>query len=286
VVRRQLRSIARRIRDWLSKDPAKIDFENEPTATGWLNAQHKRILAKSDGLRRPNYAWGVLHALNLAATLEIPRVSVLEFGVAGGNGLISLELISADVESLFGVGIDVYGFDVGSGLPEPVDYRDSPNLFQVSAFPMDVPKLRARLTRAELLLGDVSVTVPEFVASNPTPIAFIAFDLDLYSSTTQALRVLEASSEVLLPRVYCYFDDTLGMTHSEFAGERLAIHEFNCRHESRKLAQISGLRHFVLPKMANQWWVDAFYLAHIFDHHLYNLPDGLVKTDRMDLTAD
>jgi hypothetical protein len=286
VFRRQLRSTALRMRDWLSEDPATTDFKNAPTATPWLNSQHKKILARSDGWRRPNYAWGALHALNLAAALKIPRVSVIEFGVAGGNGLISLELISADLESVFGVEIDVYGFDVGSGLPEPVDYRDSPNLFQASAFPMDVQKLRARLTRAQLLLGDVSVTVPEFVASSPAPIAFIAFDLDMYSSTTEALPVLEAPSEILLPRVYCYFDDTLGMTHSEFAGERLAIHEYNCRHESRKLAQISGLRHFVLPNLANQSWVDAFYIAHIFDHDLYNLPDGLVKTNRMDLEPD
>jgi hypothetical protein len=274
------------MRDWLSDDPANADFGNDPTANKWLNAQHKKIIAKSAEWYRPNYAWGVLQSLHLAANLGIPRVSVLEFGVAGGNGLVSLELISADVESLFGVGIDVYGFDVGSGLPEPVDYRDSPNMFQASAFPMDVPKLQARLTRAKLLLGDVSVTVPEFVASSPAPIAFISFDLDLYSSTKQALQVFDAPSEALLPRVYCYFDDTLGMTHNEFAGERLAIQEFNGRHESRKIAQIPGLRHFVLPNLANQWWVDEFYIAHMFDHDLYNQPDGLIKTDRMDLIGN
>ena len=182
--------------------------------------------------------------------------------------------------------IDVHGFDAGTGLPAPVDHRDSPNLFQASAFPMDIQKLRARLTTAKLHLGDVSVTVPEFIASMPAPIASIAFDLDLYSSTNQALQVLEAPSELLLPRVYCYFDDTLGMTHSEFTGERLAIREFNSRNESRKLAQITGLRYFVLPQFANQWWVEAFYLAHLFDHELYNRPDGLIQTDRMDLVTD
>jgi hypothetical protein len=274
------------MRDWLTADPTNTGWENEPTANGWLNAEHKALLAKSDGESRPNYAWGILHGLHLAAALDIRRVSVLEFGVAGGNGLVSLEKIAADAESLFGVAIDVHGFDAGTGLPAPVDHRDSPNLFQESAFPMDVQKLRARLTSAKLHLGDVSVTVPEFIASMPAPIAFIAFDLDLYSSTNKALQVLEASSELLLPRVYCYFDDTLGMTHSEFTGERLSIREFNSRNESRKLSQISGLRYFVLPKFANQWWVEAFYLAHLFDHELYNRPDGLVQTDRMDLVTD
>jgi hypothetical protein len=284
--RRHLRSIARRTRDWLSEDPSNSGWENEPTANGWLNAQHKVLLAKHDGERRPNYAWGTLHGLYLAAALKIPRVSVLEFGVAGGNGLVSLENIAEDAESLFGINVDVHGFDIGTGLPPPVDHRDSPNLFNASAFPMDDQKLRLRLTKAELHLGDVSVTVPQFIESAPPPVAFIAFDLDLYSSTIQALKTLEASTELLLPRVYCYFDDTLGMTHSDFTGERLAISEFNSRNEYRKISQIKGLRYFVLPQFANQWWVEAFYIAHIFDHELYNRPDGLVRADRMDLVKD
>jgi len=286
VLKRTLRSVARRARDWVTDGSAGVDPETQPTATAWLNAEQKKILRKNDGLRRPNYSWGVLHGAHLAAALGVPRVSVLEFGVAGGNGLVSLELIAKDVEAVFGVGIDVYGFDVGTGLPAPVDHRDSPNLFQTAAFPMDVAKLRSRLTKAELILGDVRETVPKFVASGPAPIAFIAFDLDLWSSTNQALKVFDAPAESLLPRVHSYFDDTLGMTHSEFAGERLSIQEFNAGHRTRKIAQIPGLKHFVLPSLANQWWVDSFYLAHIFDHELYNRPDGLVKTARMDLEDD
>jgi hypothetical protein len=283
VLKRTLRSVARRARDWVTEGSAEVDPETQPTATAWLNAEQKKILHKSDGWRRPNYSWGVLYGVHLAASLKIPRVSVLEFGVAGGNGLVSLELIAKDVEAIFGVGIDVYGFDVGTGLPAPVDHRDSPNLFQTAAFPMDVQKLQSRLTKAKLILGDVDETVPKFVASGSAPVAFIAFDLDLWSSTNQALKVFDAPSGSLLPRVYSYFDDTLGMTHNEFAGERLAIQEFNAGHETRKIAQIPGLKHFVLPSLANQWWVDSFYLAHIFDHEMYNRPDGLVKTTRMDL---
>lgn len=205
MLRSQVLSVARKLRDLLLDAPVITgNFENAPTATAWLNVQQRRILTKRGGERRPSYTWGVLQSAHLAAALKIPRISVLEFGVAGGNGLVSLELISADVEQLFGVGIDVYGFDAGSGLPAPLDHRDSPNLFQASAFPMDEQKLRARLTRAQLLLGDVGATVPKFIASNPAPVGFVAFDLDLYSSTAQALHTFEAPAEVLLPRVLLF----------------------------------------------------------------------------------
>ena len=48
---------------------------------------------------------------------------MLEFGVAGGAGLLSLERIAELVEGLTGVEIEVHGFDTGTGLPAPKDYR-------------------------------------------------------------------------------------------------------------------------------------------------------------------
>ena len=55
---------------------------------------------------------------------------------------------------------------------------------------MDVDKLRRRLHRAQLVLGTVEETVPTFLATyKPPPIAFVSIDLDLYSSTVQALRL-------------------------------------------------------------------------------------------------
>jgi len=43
------------------------------------------------------------------------RVSVLEFGVAGGQGLLTLERIAVRVEEMINIGIDVYAFDTGDG---------------------------------------------------------------------------------------------------------------------------------------------------------------------------
>src|SRR3972149_1664776 len=59
-----------------------------------LRSRLRRIV-KESGKERPWYAWGVLCGVDLAQSLGIDRVSVIEFGVAGGRGLISLERIAS-----------------------------------------------------------------------------------------------------------------------------------------------------------------------------------------------
>ncbi|HEY5681248.1 MAG TPA: hypothetical protein VIS55_14360 [Pseudomonadales bacterium] len=53
--------------------------------------------------------------------------------MAGGNGLVEMERIAREVEPLFGVGIEIWGFDSGKGLPAPRDYRDLPYIWQAAA---------------------------------------------------------------------------------------------------------------------------------------------------------
>ena len=273
-------------RDWLTRTLEDRNFDKDPTLLRWLNFEYRKLISQPGAAQRPNYAWGVLQGVNLAKALDIARVSVIEFGVAGGNGLVSLETTATLCESIFGVIVDVYGFDAGTGLPEPRDYRDSPNLWRAGAFPMDVEQLRQRLKRAQLVLGQVCNSIESFVQSGMSPVAFIAFDLNLYSSTVQALALLDAPSSMLLPRVHCYFDDTLGFMHSEFTGERLAISEFNNTHKMQKISQILGLKYYVPRKVANAQWIDSFYMAHIFDHELYNKSDGIIRSTRMDLMTE
>jgi hypothetical protein len=74
---------------------------------------------------------------------------------------------------------------------------------------MDEPALRRRLSTATLVIGDVCETVPEFVKSLSTPIGFIAFDLDYYSSAAHAFQIFSAAASRRLPRVHCYFGDIL-----------------------------------------------------------------------------
>ena len=247
-----------------------------------INALFVRIIRKI-GVR-PDYLWGSLHGAYLAKFLGITEVSLIEFGVAGGNGLVDLEHIGDAIEAFVGVQTAVYGFDTGRGLPAPVDTRDCPNLFSSGDYSMDTERLRARLQRAELILGDVADTVGPFLECRPPPVAFISFDLDLYSSTVQSLQLLQGDADVLLPRVHCYFDDITGYTYADFNGERLAIREFNSRNNARKISPIYALNHYVPSRCTAQLWVEKMQLAHVLDHPLYGQPDGLTRVARRDLS--
>jgi hypothetical protein len=262
-------------------DPDTHDFSKDDTIYPWLNWVLDSGVRQSEGRLRPNYTWALLHAGHLAKSLGMPRICAMEFGVAGGNGLLALEHAADLVEQKLGIKIDVYGFDTGAGLPPPADYRDLPNLFKESAYRMDVDALKKRLTRAELILGLVKDTVPQFLASNPAPIAFMSVDVDYYSSTLDILEILEAAQDLLLPRVHCYFDDTIGFTFSEFTGERLAISEFNEAHKMRKISPLFGLKYLLPEPYSRQTWCDQMWIAHIFDHDLYGRSDGLnVRVNR------
>jgi hypothetical protein len=226
---------------------------------------------KWDKLERMSYAYGLYHAALQAKALGIPAISAVEFGVAGGNGLVALERYAEEVERETSVRCHVFGFDMGDGMPAPVDYRDMPYIWQPGFFRMDVELLKLRLKRAELILGDVAKTIPEFASrSELPPLGFVSFDLDFYWSTMEALRLFEQAPDRLLPRVFCYFDDCIGddwELHSPFAGELLAINDFNQKHPSRKLAQIYGLRH---KRKRPAMWNDMMFVMHGFDHPRYN----------------
>jgi hypothetical protein len=225
-------------------------------------------------IERPWYGHCLLHAAYLARRLGHPRISAIEFGVAGGNGLVALEHHAAHVTRETGIEIAIFGFDTGTGMPPPVDYRDMPYLWQAGYFAMDPELLQARLQFSKLLLGPVDSTLLTFFRQeNPAPIGFIAFDMDYYSSTVSALKVLEAAHTFLLPRVACYIDDMVGdidWAYNEFTGEMLAIKEFNAQHEHVKLAPVQGLRFFGdrLPKV----WHEQIFVAHLFLHPDYGKP--------------
>jgi len=218
----------------------------------------------------PHYAYGVYWSAVLASRLGIPRISVIEFGVAGGRGLVALEQASIEIERELGVGIDVVGFDSGEGMPPPVDYRDLPHVWDAGFYKMDVGQLRARLQRAQLVLGDVAETTREWLQANErAPIGFVSFDLDYYSSTKAAFELLEGHEGTRLPRVHCYFDDIVSNALSclnEHVGELLAIREFNDAHEQRKICKIEGLR---MHRPRFELWHDQMYALHDFCHPQY-----------------
>jgi hypothetical protein len=280
--KRVLRRIAATLKRWLDEDTANSASRADDADWYTLNPDYRKLMA--DSRHRHLYTWGVMHALHLAKVLEIPRVSVLEFGVAGGNGLLALEAICEEVTKLYGVEADIIGFDSGKGLPKPEDYRDLPNLWSEGYYHMDEAKLRSRLKRARLFLGWVDGTVSEFSKSNPAPVAFVSFDMDYYTSTKQALRLFDATPALLLPRIHCVFDDICAWTFGDHNGERLAISEFNEEHKMRKISKMHGLRYYVPFAFSdgNRW--EKYYMAHIFEHPLYGQNDGLIQRESSERT--
>jgi hypothetical protein len=274
MLKRLVRRSARVLQRWAEEPPGDTGPMDAWAAPYTLNPLFVELVERDRIGSR--YTWPAIQSAHLSKRLDYDRVSFIEFGVAGGNGLLNLEQTAERLEARFGIGIDVYGFDTGTGLPRPKDYRDLPNLWSEGAFRMDVPRLEARLTRARLMLGPVSETVPKFLATNPSPVAFVSFDMDFYSSTMDALALFDADPSRLLPRVHCYLDDILGYTFCEFNGERLAIADFNAAHTHRKVAAIPGLRHFVPERFARSAWWERYFLLHIFDHELYTRHDGTI----------
>jgi hypothetical protein len=274
-MRQALRRYARRMIAAALNDGRR----HEPYSYGWLNSLCGQLVSRGAAFeRRPAYTWGVIHGAALGRALGIRKISVLEFGVAGGRGLVALEEIAERISSIFGISIDVYGFDTGEGLPAPSDPRDLPNLYSRGHYRMDVGKLQARLRNARLLLGQIKDTIGGFINSTPAPIAFASVDVDLYTSTVDAFALFEADTKLLLPRVQVYFDDILGLTFGDNNGERAAILDFNAAHQTRKISPVYGLRFYLPWPLGTMAWSEQMYMLHALEHPLYSNNDGLIQT--------
>ena len=212
---------------------------------------------------RPHYLLGLLTGAKLAAERGVKEISALEFGVAGGNGLVALQQEAEAIERETGVGIKVYGFDNGSGLPELIgDYRDHPDAWIPGDFVMDEVSLRKRLTsRTKLIIGNVNTTVSRFFEEyNPPPMGFVSVDVDLYSSTRDALKIFSQPGKKMLMQVPMYFDDVGQLMNHKFAGELLAINEFNENHADVKIDRWIGVGYGrPFPERA---FLERMYMAH------------------------
>jgi hypothetical protein len=218
---------------------------------------------------RQQNAYSLLQAAINARWIGHRSVTAIEFGVASGAGLLNICEISRAVTDATGVDFRIVGFDRGSGLPPSEDYRDMPYIFHEGAFPMvDHDRLRKELPdNAELILGDISDTVREFVGgvSEESPIGSVAVDVDYYSSAKACLEVFsDPNPKKYLPMTMVYLDD-IGVPGScPWVGELLAVREFNDAHKLRKIHPEVMLRSRRLFKQAA--WIDQIYIMHALDH--------------------
>jgi len=233
-----------------------------------IGSVHTRT--RYDIWNKPPYAFGVYSAAMLAKKLGVDAISIIEFGVAGGDGLVILEEYSRLIGSFFGVQISVYGFDSGSGMPEPGGYKDLPYVWKAGDYAANPEAVRKRLTNAKLIVGNVETTIDEFLGSGIAPIGFVSFDLDYYSSTMKAFKIFAGSEATRLPRVFCYFDDIIWPERAcfnEFTGECGALNQFNLDNDKQKIAKwmhLSWTRPFAAA------WNDEMYVFHDFHHKDYN----------------
>jgi hypothetical protein len=180
-----------------------------------------------DALHYPQYAVGLQMAARHAKHFGLGGFSAVEFGVAGGRGLLTLSNYAQQVSRTTGLKIEVVGFDTGKGLPKSLDWRDTPWRFNQGDYPCDIDVLRARLNgHADLKLGDVAETVPEWLSGSRLPLGFMAIDVDYYSSTISILRAIDSvPPDRLVPIVATWLDDIYIYGVPDFAGELAAIQD-------------------------------------------------------------
>jgi hypothetical protein len=232
-----------------------------------------------DLLVRPQHAFGLLHAADAAVARGVQCVTVVELGVGAGTGLLNLCALAAKITKMTGVGFDIIGFDTGTGLPPPADFRDHPEIYKQGWFPMgDINALTASLpANARIILGDLKDTIRPFVLtlSPERPVGFVSLDVDHYTSSKQALNLFTGEPSCYFPYVTVYVDDISLPTNTSHAGELLAITEFNAENELRKFDFDGKLVYRRIFKHAE--WLIHMYKLHVLDHPERNNLDPPAK---------
>ncbi len=223
---------------------------------------------KYDLILRQHNAWGLDFACREALRNNLKSFTAIEFGVASGAGLMNMHKIASRLEKAYNLKINLIGFDTGTGLPPALDYRDHPDFYRHGDYPMAFEPLRQSLPQnVKLVIGNVTDTIKAELEhiSEDSPIGYIAFDLDYYSSTKSALDILKGENpKKLLPAIAIYLDDVYSPFHNDYAGVLLAVNEFNQEASLRKICVFQFLEQTRIFK--NALWIKQMRIAHIMDH--------------------
>ena len=215
---------------------------------------------------RPHYESALYEISKEAKRLGINQISAIELGVAGGNGLVSLEKYAKKISKTTGITIKTYGFDFGEGLPPTQNVYDLPFYWKVGIFKSNEDFL-SKKCNSKIYYGDIKDTAKVFFNEVEAPIAFVSVDLDFYSSTKSFLDLISINKNKFLPRSYFYFDDLFSPENYnyEFNGEMKAIKEFNKSHKSIKLgSSIDHIHNFKFPLCKS-----SIFTLHVFDNDKY-----------------
>ncbi|MDG2127553.1 MAG: TylF/MycF/NovP-related O-methyltransferase [Fuerstiella sp.] len=165
--------------------------------------------------------------------LHVPGV-ILEFGTRWGQNLATLQSLRSVLEP-YHHRRKILGFDTFKGFPDVTnedgsDAAATPGAYAVTEdydqYLKKIMQLREMqsplpdVCKFEIIRGDVSQTLPEYLEQHPeTIVAFAYFDLDLYQPTRDCLKLL---SSRLTKGSVVGFDE---LNHAAFPGETVAVHE-------------------------------------------------------------
>ena len=215
-------------------------------------------------MRNQTIANSLLLASIEADHCGLKKITIIEFGVANGTGLLDLCKLADYFSKMTGMKYRIFGFDTGEGMPAPVDYRDHPEIWKKNQFNMKNKDqlLRQLPDNAQILFGDVRKTVPQFMEtllSAESPVGFVVLDLDYYSLSKEALKLFKGNPRWFLPSVVMYVDDVeCLLTYNSRCGEMLAINEFNNENDNRIIEKKSAGR--------KGHWRNRRYCCHILAH--------------------
>lgn len=232
----------------------------------------KRHVSSVEVFPYMHYAFCLWQAATEARRNGLNSFSAIEFGVASGNGLVALQWHAHAISQIFGLDIEVYGFDTGTGLPESSDPSDMPHYFGTASYRMKAKEaLTDRLWKARLVLGDIADTSKSFFDNSPpATIGAMMVDVDMYSSTVPILNMLIGDASRFLPRVQMYFDDIHHATAD--LGEALAIQRFNASQEAVKIVPEATYSNVVdTVDYAYNSFLHRVKTAHLFEHPHYGL---------------
>ena len=212
---------------------------------------------------RPHYEMIMLESAIEAKKIGYNKISILELGVAGGNGLIALEKYKKKVEQFTNVKINIFGFDTGDGLPKTENKFDLPYYWSAGDFKTDKDKIKKKIG-CKIYYGNIADTFQNFIKSKPETITAIFLDMDYYTSTKNFLDLISSYKDSFAPRVYLYFDNIFSTNHhiNEFNGELLAIKEFNEENQNIKIGKsIDSSSDFKFPIAK-----EKLFIMNNFDH--------------------
>lgn len=221
-----------------------------------------------DVVLRPHHAYCILKVADQAKNQGFKQIDILEFGVAHGSGLMNMIKIAERVTKTTNIKINIYGFDTGEGMPDPIDYRDHPEYYNTGDFPMNRELLEEKINKkAKLFIGPIKETLQDYLKhkSDKSPIGFVSVDVDYYSSTKDVIELFKAKAHFFLPLTYIYFDDIFMDNHNDKCGELLAIKEFNEETQLRNISYHQFLENKRLFKNSN--WLKQIYFLHVLDHN-------------------